>query len=204
MFKVARLPVNKFVQLCCAEWTQNEERGATVETALATNERQTSVKVWVICRTQGQQLCDPPSNVRKFPMSDIPSMRRLAMRTTVSLIPRSAVAFLRAPISAASSASCLFSSSRSPRSTPSRGDAGGGASQRRMKSTNTEGSNSICLRTHIGAMIPSGYSGDDGFRGESGERGVALAESGVPVPDEETNFRGGNLTVLDDPTRIHA
>lgn len=125
-----------------------------------------------------------------------PSIFLLAMRTTVSLIPRSDVAFLRAPISEASSASHLRSSSRSAVCASS-GEAGGGGSQRRMNNTKTHGTSSVCFRTHIGAMIPSGYNGEDGLSGERGERGIGvepLVPSGWLVPSDGTIFRGGNLT----------
>lgn len=51
------------------------------------------------------------------------------------------------------------------------GELGGraGNSYNRKNSTNTDGSNSVCLRTHIGAMSPSGYKGDFWVNGESGE-----------------------------------
>ena len=40
---------------------------------------------------------------------------------------------------------------------------------RRKKSTNTAGSSSVCLRTQIGAISPSGCRGDVSVNGERGE-----------------------------------
>lgn len=95
-------------------------------------------------------------NMRNSNLGHLPSIRRLAISTTVSLIPLSDVLFFRAPISIASSASRRLSSSRSPLLTPSRGEAGGGDSHNRVNNTNTQGTSSVCFRTHTGAMIPSG------------------------------------------------
>jgi hypothetical protein len=54
----------------------------------------------------------------------------------------------------------------------------------RRKSTNTEGTSVVCLRIHIGAIRPSGKSGDDGVNGDSGEWAPG------------SNFRGGNRMSL--------
>ena len=39
----------------------------------------------------------------------------------------------------------------------------------RRNNTNTEGNSSVCFRTQIGAMSPSGYKGDVWVSGERGE-----------------------------------
>lgn len=95
-------------------------------------------------------------NYEELYLGHSPSIRRLAISTTVNLIALSEVVFFRAPISIANSASRRLSSSRSPLFTPSRGEAGGGDSHNRVNSTNTQGTSSVCFRTHTGAMMPSG------------------------------------------------
>lgn len=118
---------------------------------------------------QGRLIIRLEETETKMKVERIPSIRLLAIRTTVNFIPRSPVDFLRWPISIASSASCFRSSSRISFSRTSKGDIGGGGSHKRKNKTNTEGINSTCFRIQIGAIIPSGYKGDDGVRGESGE-----------------------------------
>ena len=89
----------------------------------------------------------------------IPNTFLLAIRTTVSLIPRSLVILFLSAISADSSASFFLSSDSRSGWGGSRGDRGrcdGGDSYSLVKSTNTDGIRAVCFLTHIGAMRPSG------------------------------------------------
>jgi hypothetical protein len=120
-----------------------------------------------------------------------PSMRRLAMSTTVSLTPRSFVPRFLPAISAASSesrrrssASRARSASGSGASSGLRGTGAGGSSGSRAKRTRTAGTRALCLRTQSGASKPSGYSGDAGVRGERG----------LCPPASAGALRGGNWT----------
>ena len=94
-------------------------------------------------------------------------MRRLAMSTAVSLIFRSFVVFLRWAISAASSPSLFRSSASLSRS--SWPGWSGGDSYMRMNTTKTAGTRVVCFLIHIGAIRPSGWSGEEAVKGDSGE-----------------------------------
>ena len=95
-------------------------------------------------------------------MEDIPSIRLLANKTTVSLMFRSVVDFFRCAISALSSESLFCSSFTRSRSWSGSGGSSGergvilGASNMRKKRTKTLGRKAVCLRIHIGAIKPSG------------------------------------------------
>ncbi|TFK81698.1 hypothetical protein K466DRAFT_328710 [Polyporus arcularius HHB13444] len=56
-----------------------------------------------------------------------------------------------------------------------------------MNTTNTEGTRVVCFRIHMGAMRPSGYSGEDGVKGERGEWAELYCGS-----SGRRSLRGGN------------
>ena len=121
-------------------------------------------------------------SVRPFGLSPshrryTPSMSLEVSKTTASLMPLSAQLRFLFKISLTSSLSLsrsIFSFSSGPISissllgaVPSSFDSPN--SYRRRTRTNTLGMSSLCLRIHMGAMMPSGYSGDVGEKGDIGE-----------------------------------
>jgi len=110
-------PLNKLAELARAHRAEHKERCSIVQPALSSNERETCVQCRVVCRysLKGSQ------NGYQW---DTPSIFRLAMSTTVSLIPRSLVDFLRREISADISASFRRSSASRSGCDGSSGDAG--------------------------------------------------------------------------------
>ena len=92
---------------------------------------------------------------------DVPRVEALAIKTTVSLMPRSPSLFRLSPISLinASSISFSFSLSRFSRASFSSlisSTGASGDSYSRKKRTKTAGTNSACFRTQTGATKPSG------------------------------------------------
>ena len=62
----------------------------------------------------------------------------------------------------------------------------------RMNKTKTDGTSVVCFRIHMGAMRPSGCSGEDGVRGDKGE-----CEELYPGSSGRSILRGGNGTSCD-------
>ena len=99
-------------------------------------------------------------------------------RTIVSFIPRSAKVRLRSEMSLMRDSSVLLPSSAFE------------VVGRVWNDTNTDGTSSRCLRTHTGAIRPSGNCGELGCNGDSGERGgreanaEVVASEGVEVEPE--------------------
>lgn len=63
----------------------------------------------------------------------------------------------------------------------------------RMKRTKTAGTRVMCLRIQMGAMSPSGYSGEEGVKGESGEWAPVRLDWLFSLP-AGIYFRGGKRT----------
>lgn len=105
-----------------------------------------------------------------------PSNSRDANNTTASLIPLSEQTlflFITSFTSSLSRNLSIFSFSSGPISSSAMSGVPSSVaapnSYRRKTRTKTLGTSSRCLRIQIGAMSPSGYSGDVGVKGEMGE-----------------------------------